>query len=265
MPMKIAVTGKGGVGKTTLTSLLAYSCVDLGYNVLAIDADPSPCLGASLGFPTEKLAGLSPIAKMDELIYERTGAEPGTTGGYFKLNPRVDDIPDRFSAVHRGIRLLELGAVELGGAGCICPESAMLRSLITHILLRRDEMVLLDMYAGVEHLGRATADAVDAMLIVVEPTARSLATAAQIKKLAQDIKLPNLYLVGSKISGDDDRGFVTAHSPGLEVLGFVPNDARVREADRLGKNLHDLAPELASVARSIVVAVKDRIASPQEA
>jgi CO dehydrogenase maturation factor len=117
---------------------------------------------------------------MDELIYERTGAEPGTTGGYFKLNPRVDDIPDRFSAVYRGIRLLELGAVELGGAGCICPESAMLRSLITHILLRRDEMVLLDMYAGVEHLGRATADAVDAMLIVVEPTARSLATAAQI-------------------------------------------------------------------------------------
>jgi len=262
--MKIAVTGKGGVGKTTLTSLLAYSCVDLGYNVLAIDADPSPCLGASLGFPADKLAGLSPIAKMDELIYERTGAEPGTTGGYFKLNPRVDDIPDRFSAVYRGIRLLELGAVELGGAGCICPESAMLRSLITHILLRRDEMVLLDMYAGVEHLGRATADAVDAMLIVVEPTARSLATAAQIKKLAQDIKLPNLYLVGSKVSGDDDRGFITTHSPGLEVLGFIQDDARVREADRLGKNLHDLAPELASVARAIVVAVRDRLVSPQQ-
>jgi len=262
--MKIAVTGKGGVGKTTLTSLLAYSCVDLGYNVLAIDADPSPCLGASLGFPADKLAGLSPIAKMDELIYERTGAEPGTTGGYFKLNPRVDDIPDRFSVVHRGIRLLELGAVELGGAGCICPESAMLRSLITHILLRRDEMVLLDMYAGVEHLGRATADAVDAMLIVVEPTARSLATAAQIKKLAQDIKLPNLYLVGSKTAGEEDRDFITAHSPGLEVMGFIQDDARVREADRLGKNLHDLAPELASVAREIVVAVRDRLVSPEQ-
>src|SRR3972149_2735012 len=132
--MKIAVTGKGGVGKTPPTSLLAYSCVDLGYNVLAIDADPSPCLGASLGFPADKLAGLSPIAKMDELIYERTGAEPGTTGGYFKLNPRVDDIPDRFSAVHRGIRLLELGAVELGGGGCVCPRRGRAGGPITPIL-----------------------------------------------------------------------------------------------------------------------------------
>src|SRR3972149_5645052 len=260
--MKIAVTGKGGVGKTPLTSLLAYSCVDLGYNVLAIDADPSPCLGASLGFPTEKLAGLSPIAKMDELIYERTGAEPGTTGGYFKLNPRVDDIPDRFSAVHRGIRLLELGAVELGGAGCICPESAMLRSLITHILLRRDEMVLLDMYAGVEPLGRATADAVDAMLIVVEPTARSLATAAQIKKLAQDIKLPNLFIVGSKVAGDQDKEFITKGAPGLEVLGFIPDDPRVREADRQGISRHDMAPDLASLARGLVLSLREKITSP---
>ena len=152
--MKIAVTGKGGVGKTTLTSLLAYTLADQNYQVLAIDADPSPCLGAALGFPEELLVDLTPIARMDELIYERTGAKPGTTGGYFKLNPRVDDLPDRFSAVHRGIRMLELGSVKLGGAGCICPESAMLRSLVTHILLRRDEVVLLDMYAGVEHLGR---------------------------------------------------------------------------------------------------------------
>jgi CO dehydrogenase maturation factor len=258
--MKIAVTGKGGVGKTTLASLLAYSCVDLGYNVLAIDADPSPCLGASLGFPVEKLSGLTPIAKMDELIYERTGAEPGTTGGYFKLNPRVDDIPDRFSAIHRGIRLLELGAVELGGAGCICPESALLRSLITHILLRRDEMVVLDMYAGVEHLGRATADAVDAMLIVVEPTARSLATAGQIVKLAQDIKLSNLFIVGSKVQGEDDQDFITGHAPGLEVLGFVPDDPRVREADRQGKSLHDVAPDLASIAREIVLNLRERVA-----
>jgi CO dehydrogenase maturation factor len=259
--MKIAVTGKGGVGKTTLTSLLAYSCVNLGYNVLAIDADPSPCLGASLGFPAEKLSRLTPIAKMDELIYERTGAEPGTTGGYFKLNPRVDDIPDRFSAVHRGIRLLELGAVELGGAGCICPESAMLRSLITHILLRRDEMVLLDMYAGVEHLGRATADAVDAMLIVVEPTARSLATASQIMKLATDIKLSRLFIVGSKVGNEDDRRFITDNAPGLEVLGFIPEDPRVREADRRGETLHDIAPDLASAARAIVLSLREQIAT----
>lgn len=250
--MKIAVTGKGGVGKTTLTSLLAYTYADQNYQVLAIDADPSPCLGAALGFPEELLVELTPIARMDELIYERTGAKPGTTGGYFKLNPRVDDLPDRFSAVHRGIKMLELGSVKLGGAGCICPESAMLRSLVTHILLRRDEVVLLDMYAGVEHLGRATADAVDAMLVVVEPTARSLGTAKQIMDLANDLKMKHLFLVGSKIQGEEDLQFIRNNSPGLDVLGSLADDPRVRQADREGLSAYDLSPELAASAKEII-------------
>jgi CO dehydrogenase maturation factor len=250
--MKIAITGKGGVGKTTLTSLLAYAFVNQGFQVLAIDADPSPCLGVALGFPLNELDQLTPIAKMDELIYERTGAQPGTTGGFFKLNPRVDDLPDRFSLVQDGIRMLELGAVEMGGSGCICPESAMLRSLITHVLLRRDEVVLLDMYAGVEHLGRATADAVDAMLIVVEPTARSLATAAQIKTLAEDLKLSKLYLVGSKVRNDDDRQFIKERSPGLPVLGFLKDTKEVIEADREGLAVYKVSEELAAAAHEIV-------------
>jgi CO dehydrogenase maturation factor len=250
--MKIAVTGKGGVGKTTLTSLIAYSFVDLGFQVLAIDADPSPCLGAALGFPEELLTELTPIARMDELIYERTGAQPGTTGGYFKLNPRVDDIPDRFSAFHNNIRLLELGAVEMGGAGCICPESAILRSLTTHILLRRDEVVLMDMYAGVEHLGRATSSSVDAMLIVVEPTARSLGTAAQIKSLAEDLNLRKLFIVGSKVESEDDLSFIKERSPGLPVLGYISDDPRVRQADRKGVALYQIAPELAQSAKEMV-------------
>jgi len=229
--------------------------------VLAIDADPSPCLGSALGFPTEKLDGLTPIAQMEALILERTGAQPGTIGGYFKINPRVDDLPDRFSAEHRGIRLLELGAVEMGGAGCICPESAVLRSLVTHILLRRDEMVLMDMYAGVEHLGRATGDAVDAMLIVVEPTARSLGTAAQIKKLAEDLHMQRLYLVGSRVQGEADETFIRQRSPGLGVLGFLPEDAGVREADRSGLPAFDTAPALAEAARSIAVQM-ERAARP---
>lgn len=253
--MKIAVTGKGGVGKTTLTSLLAYSYVDLGYQVLAIDADPSPCLGAALGFPEELLAELTPIARMENLIYERTGAQPGTIGGYFKLNPRVDDIPDRFSVIRDGIRLLELGAVEMGGAGCICPESAILRALTTHILLRRDEVVLMDMYAGVEHLGRATSAAVDAMLIVVEPTARSLGTASQIKSLAEDLKLNRIFLVGSKVQDEDDLSFIMSGSPGLPILGTIGDDPRVRQADREGVALYKIAPELAQSARDIVEAL----------
>jgi CO dehydrogenase maturation factor len=259
--MKIAITGKGGVGKTTLTSLLAHAYVERGFTVLAIDADPSPCLGGALGFPEELIRGLTPIAEMEELIYERTGAQPGTIGGYFKLNPRVDDIPDRFSAVHRGIRLLELGAVKMGGSGCICPESTILRTLVTHILLRRNEVVLLDMYAGVEHLGRATADAVDALLIVVEPTARSLGTAEQIKSLAGDLKLTRLYLVGSKVQSEDDRAFIRDNSPGLPVLGFLPVDPGVRQADRAGTPVFDAAPALAQAARDLATAL-DREMKP---
>jgi CO dehydrogenase maturation factor len=260
--MKIAITGKGGVGKTTLTSLLAYAYLDRRFKVLAIDADPAPCLGAALGFPSDKLTQLTPIARMDELIFERTGAQPGTVGGFFKLNPRVDDIPDRFSVEHAGIRLLEMGAVELGGAGCICPESATLRALTTHILLQRDEVVLLDMYAGVEHLGRATADAVDAMLIVVEPTARSLGTAEQIKSLAEDIKLSHLYIVGSKVQSEEDRTFIAEHAPGLPVIGHLTDDVRVRQADREGVAVYTIAPELAQIAKSIIETIENEVSAP---
>src|SRR3990172_5086812 len=175
--MKIAISGKGGVGKTTLAALLAQAYAEAGRQVLVVDADPSPCLAGALGFPEDLRAKLSPIAEMDALIEERTGAKPGTVGGFFTLNPRVDDIPERFSVLHRGVRLLESGSVDLGGSGCICPESAMLKTLFTHLLFRKDDVLLLDMYAGVEHLGRATVDFVDAMLVVVEPTRRSLGTA----------------------------------------------------------------------------------------
>lgn len=253
--MKLAISGKGGVGKTTLTSLLAYTFVDQGYNVLAIDADPSPCLGDALGFPRELLQKLTPIAEMGDLIEERTGAKPGTYGSLFKMNPRVDDIPDKFSATYRGIKLLELGAVKMGGSGCICAESVLLKQLVSIILLQRNEVVLMDMYAGVEHLGRATADMVDALLIVAEPTARSLGTAAQIKQLATDIKIPRLYLVGSKVASQADRDFITANSPGLPVIGFLSADPAVLSADRERKPVYDLSPTLAQQAREIVMAL----------
>jgi CO dehydrogenase maturation factor len=263
--MKLAITGKGGVGKTTLTALLAQSYADSGRQVLAVDADPAPCLAGALGFPEELQARLHPIAEMDALIEQRTGAKPGTVGGFFTLNPRVDDIPDRFSVLQRGVRLLEMGAVDSGGSGCICPESALLKTLFTHLLFRKDEVLLLDMYAGVEHLGRATVDFVDAMLIVVEPTRRSLGTAAQIKKLATDIGLTRLYLVGNKIRVPEEASFLTRESPGLEVLGHLPADLKVQEADRLNIPVYDHVPALRAAAEAMLGKIKDadRVRSPE--
>lgn len=249
--MKLAISGKGGVGKTTLAALLAQVYADGGRQVLAADADPSPCLAGALGFPDELRAKLRPIAEMDALIEERTGAKPGTVGGFFTINPRVDDIPERFSVVHRNVRLLEMGAVDLGGSGCICPESAMLKTLVTHMLFRKDDILILDMYAGVEHLGRATVDFVDALVIVVEPTRRSLGTAAQIKQLAHDIGLNRLWLVGNKVRNQDEAEFLRAETPGIPVLGMLPADMLVQEADRLGIAVYDHVPALRESAQAM--------------
>jgi CO dehydrogenase maturation factor len=257
--MKLAISGKGGVGKTTLAALLAQVYADQGRDVLAADGDPSPCLAGALGFPDELRAKLHPIAEMDELIEERTGAKPGTVGGFFTLNPRVDDLPERFSVTHRGVRLLEMGSVDLGGSGCICPESAMLKTLFTHLLFRDDEILILDMYAGVEHLGRATADFVDGMIIVVEPTKRSLGTAVQIKKLAHDIGLKRLWLVGNKVRDEDEAAFLHNESPGLPVLGLLPSDTAVQEADRLGIAVYDYVPALRQAAEQIAMKLEKEI------
>lgn len=259
--MKLAVTGKGGVGKTTLAALLAQTYADMGRDVLAVDADPSPCLAGALGFPDELRSKLQPVSEMDLLIEERTGAKPGTTGGFFTLNPRVDDIPERFSISYRNVRLLEMGSVDIGGSGCICPESAMLKTLFTHLLFRKDEVLMLDMYAGVEHLGRATVDFVDAMLIVVEPTRRSLGTASQIKKLAHDIGLNRLWLVGNKVRNDEEADFLKAETPELPILGMLPADLSVQEADRLGIPVYEHVQVLRHEAEQMAKLLDEHIDS----
>jgi len=246
--VKLAISGKGGVGKTTLAALLAQVYADAGRQVMAVDADPSPCLAGALGFPEDLRSKLRPIAEMEDLIEQRTGAKPGAAAGFFTLNPRVDDIPHRFSAVHGNVRLLEMGSVDRGGGGCICPESALLKSLFTHLLFREDDVLILDMYAGVEHLGRATVDFVDAMLIVAEPTRSSLGTAAHIRRLANDIGLSRVWLVGNKVRDEQEKAFINGEAPGIPVLGILPHSAGVQEADRLGVSAYAHVPELREAA-----------------
>lgn len=248
---KIAITGKGGVGKTTLTSLLAYIYTQRGQRVLAIDADPNANLASALGMPAKVAAQITPIAEMEELIYERTGAKPGKFGGFFKLNPRVDDIPDRFSAEWRGVRLLVMGTIKGGGTGCVCPESALLKNLVTHLLLQRSEVIILDMEAGIEHLGRGTAGAVDAMIVVVEPGQRSLQTARTISRLAADIGIEQVYVVGNKVQSQADRDFITESLPDFKILGFLSENPLAIEADRQGIAVFDLDPQMVEEAKAI--------------
>jgi len=231
--MKIAISGKGGVGKTTLASLIIKNFSDRGNKVLAIDADPDANLAGALGI--EHPEDIIPISQMKELIEERTESKVGTMGSFFKLNPHVSDLPEKLSVQKGNIRVMVMGGVKRGGGGCVCPESVMLKTLITHLILARDEVVVLDMEAGIEHLGRGTASSVNKLIVVVEPGQRSIETAHQIKKLAQDLGLKNIVLVGNKVRNEQDKEFLIRQLPGFTFLGFLPYDNQIIEADLEGR------------------------------
>ena len=230
--MKIAVSGKGGVGKTTFASFLIRALADEGRKVLAIDADPDANLAQALGVKNSD--EIVPISDMKELIEERTEAKVGTMGSFFKLNPKVNDLPDRLSVEVDGVKVMVMGGVKAGGAGCICPESTLLKRLVSHIVLARDEAVVLDMEAGLEHLGRGTAMNVDRLVVVVEPGRRSIETAHQVRRLAGDIGIKNLNFVGNKIRSEKDREFLLREMPDFEFLGFMPYRSEIIEADLEG-------------------------------
>jgi len=251
--MKIAVTGKGGVGKTLLTALLSKIFSEAGYSVLAIDADPDANLAATLGFPdSDKII---PISEMSALIEERTGARPGQIAPFFKLNPKVDDLPEKYSLKYNGIRLMVMGRIKKGGSGCYCPENALLQALLIHLLVARNEVVILDMEAGIEHLGRATAKAVDKLIVVVEPGRRSIETAYRIDELAQDIGLPNIAIVANKVRNQTEREFLVSNLPDFEFLGFIPYDQAIVEADLANLPLLDSSQQIINEVRNIYQAL----------
>ena len=180
--MKLAVTGKGGVGKTTFVALLSAVLSRKGHKVLLIDADPDMNLATVIGIPHDRK--VTPIVELKKLIAERTGVEERKSAPLFKMNPKVDDIPDTYCVEHNGLKLIVMGTIRKGGGGCACPENAFLKSLLSYLVVARDEWVILDMEAGIEHLGRGTAIGVDHMIVVVEPNRTSIETAYRIIKLA---------------------------------------------------------------------------------
>jgi len=249
--MKIAITGKGGVGKTTVAAILARLYADEGRPVLAADVDPDANLGMALGFTAEEMAEIIPISKMRELIAERTGAGDETFGKFFRINPKVDDLPDKLAKEKNGVRLLLLGTVETGGTGCVCPEHVMLRQLLAHLVLRREDVVILDMEAGLEHLGRGTAGGMDQFIVVIEPGERSVQTYRQVVKLASDLGVKKVRVVANKVRNAEDEAFVRSRIPEEALLGVVHYNGEVQEADRSGKSPYDYSEQTVAEIRAI--------------
>ena len=238
--MKVAITGKGGVGKTTLSSTLARLYADEGRTVLAADVDPDANLGLALGLTQEEVDSIVPISKMRTLVEERTGASAANQ--FYKLNPYVADIPDTFSRDINGVKLLVMGTVDVGGSGCVCPEHVMLKSILSSLTYRKNDVVIMDMEAGLEHLGRGTAMNMDQFIVVIEPGARSVQTYRNVKRLAADLGVKRVRVVANKVRDQRDEQFVLDSIPAEDLLGMIHYNPEIMDADRQGKSPYDFCP-----------------------
>ena len=236
--MKIAVTGKGGVGKTTFTAILSRLYADEGRKVLAVDVDPDANLGQALGFSPEELKKIVPISQMKDMIKERTNSQDSAFSTLYTLNPKVDDLPEKYAKEVNGVKLLTLGTVDVGGSGCVCPEHTLIKRLIMHLVLRADEVVIMDMEAGIEHLGRGTASGVDAFIVVIEPGARNIQTYEKVKKLALDLGVNRVRVVANKVRDEEDEAFIRDNIKD-DLLGFIHYNTDVIDADRKGSSPYD--------------------------
>jgi len=256
--MKIAIAGKGGVGKTTVAGTLARMLAADGHKVMAIDADADANLASALGCDPEIARSITPISEMKDFIRERTGAGEGY-GVMFKLNPKVDDIPEKFSKDVSGVQFLLMGSLDTGGAGCLCPENVVLRRFLDEVLEYREETVILDMEAGLEHLGRGTARAVDVLIIIVEPGRRSMETARSIVKLASDLGVQCIRLVMNKMVDDDDAALLEESFPEDQILGFISFDRELMKLDREGKAPYDFFKETNGRFLGEMTAIRDKV------
>ena len=247
--MKVAVTGKGGVGKTTLSSTLARLYADEGRTVLAADVDPDANLGLALGLTEGEVNAIVPISKMRKLVEERTGANAANK--FFKLNPQVSDIPDAYAKEINGVKLLVMGTVETGGSGCVCPEHVMLKAILSSLIFRKDDVVIMDMEAGLEHLGRGTASMMDQFIVVIEPGARSIQTYEKVKQLAADLGINKVRVVANKVRDAQDEDFLRSRIPSDALLGFIHYDSEVIDADRRGISPYDTSARTVEEIRAI--------------
>ena len=247
--MKLAITGKGGVGKTTLSSTLARLYADEGRTVLAADVDPDANLGLALGLSQEEVDAIIPISKMRDLAKERTGASDDNR--FYKLNPYVADIPEKFAKTINGVKLLVMGTVDVGGSGCVCPEHVMLKSILSSLTYRKNDVVIMDMEAGLEHLGRGTAMNMDQFVVVIEPGARSVQTYRNVKRLAADLGVKRVRVVANKIRDDKDEEFIRSAIPAEDLLGCIHYNTEIMDADRNGKSPYDFSPAAIEEIRKI--------------